>query len=149
MSSIGFRCYPKGFAYVVLSGTKNEPAIVDFGKYPFPIGFSESEKLSWMKKKVEEILNKHTFETAALKRPELMTRSNKSFYERAIIEGVVIETVYSTYQIDCEGLLKCQLKSRIKPFKSTEEALAERGLEGLGNTEIREAAIAALAVLGD
>jgi len=90
MSVIGVRCSPRDFAYCILEGTKNEPRLIHYAEIQFPQSYSWPYNLRWLMQEVEDILNKYSVDSIAIKSSEGIASRGKSFVERIEYETVFL-----------------------------------------------------------
>jgi hypothetical protein len=149
MAVIGFRCWPDGFAYVVLDGTQAAPTVVAKARLKFPTDTPWSHSLAWARRQLEEILRQFPSSAAAVKTQEPAAQ-HKSL-PRAEVEGVIKEAVFSFSAVECTTRMKIQLRAAIRDFKEParyiERALEPRGLAELQHANFEEAGLAALSML--
>lgn len=107
MNVLGIRCSNKDFAYVVMSGTRDAPTLVESNFLKYPKSFSRARKLLWLSQEIEQVLQKHMVDTIVMKRFEGPTRGTP-FEERAECEGCVYLTA-----------AKCGVKGVLKKMNST------------------------------
>ena len=150
MRAIGFRSFPDGFSYVVLDGAQDGPDIVAYQRLKFPKNHGWSASLSWLRKQVIELLNKHKPTAASIKCIEPMAK--KKSVERFHVDGVIQEVTFSELGIECTPRIKSQLKRDIRDFTEPARYL-DHVLEGtthlaeLNAPNFQEAALAAIAEL--
>jgi len=149
MLALGFRCYPNGFAYVVLTGNQSTPEIVAKDKFDLPQDECWCAKLCWLRRQIVELLELHNPDAVGIKRAESNVRKINT--QRCEIEGVIKETIYSHSNVASEFYLKSQLRRDISGFTRSmrylTSLLSERGLADLNRGYYQDAALVALAVL--
>jgi hypothetical protein len=131
--------------YVLLDGDIDEPQVVDHDRVGFPSS-SRGTQLSWLRKEVQEILERAKPTQVAFKSPEGNARTKD--LSRAEVEGVLQEVATA---LDREPLRRVwsQIKADLKFQGSASELptlLDTPGLERLPKNRV-EAALAALAAL--
>jgi len=119
MSILGIRCSNKDCTYVVMSGTKNKPAVDHSGASKFPINYTKPESLLWFVQEIEQLISKHKVEKIVLKAFEGRTRG-KTYEERVAYETAVYIAA-----------AKNGLNSVFKKIKST--MAKDLGLKGRGH----------------
>jgi hypothetical protein len=147
---IGFRSFPEGFSYVILDGSQSDPVIIDKGRFALPVGGSWAEKLAWVRRQVEEILNPRAILRACVKTIEPNARTKSA--PRLQIEAIIIESIFTYKGLVCDRRVKAQIKRSIPGFEAPARYL-DRVVGSHGNLAevncpaFQEATIAALSVL--
>lgn len=147
---IGFRSFPDGFAYVILSGTQATPSIVAKDRVTLPNNHTWAASLSWVRKQLCEIVQTNSPTGACIKTIEPMAK--RKSVERLQIEAVIIEYLHSTKGLNCCRRIKSQLKRDIKGFTDAARYLervlsTSEPLQELNTLQFQEATLAAVSKL--
>ncbi len=148
MPVAGIRCFPDGFALIILDGSQREPTIVFHQRFLFPKNLSPGASLSWLRKQALTVLQEHRISAACIKAAEPFAKRKSP--PRCEVEGVMKEAVFSALSIDCEPRIKSQLKRDLAfagPARDLPKLLESKHLNTLNNDTFREAALAAVAEL--
>ena len=116
MNILGIRCSNKDFSYVVMSGSKKAPAIVESSSLLYPKNFTRPRSLLWFTQEIEQLIKKHNVQSVVIKRFEGRSRGG-SFEDRIEYEAMV----YLACAI-------CGLTTACKKVKST--IAKDLGLKG-------------------
>lgn len=147
---VGVKCWSDRYAYVVLSGTSENPNLVKADHVPLPVNESRGAQLATFRSDVLALLTKLGATKAVFKIAENISNSDT---DRAEVEGVFQEACFShDPSVEAEGLLKLQIKKRLDfdgKAKDVFTMFQERKnlFVGLGKTKYEEAAVTALAGL--
>lgn len=147
MPALGFRCQADAITYVVLSGTRDVPAVVDHGVTRMPRG-DRGVQLVWLRQEIHEMLDRFAPDTVSFKAAENIARHRDP--ERAEAEGVLQEAVRAR-GLTAVKRIKSQIRSDLgfaRPARYIDEALHDAGLATLPRNR-HEAALVALAALPD
>lgn len=89
--SLGIRCSNDDFSYVILKGSKQEPAIVCSDSIKFPAGFARPNSLNWFLQEIITIVDCHSNEikSVTIKCPEGSVKRSKSNDHRIENEAIV------------------------------------------------------------
>ena len=147
---IGFRSFPDGFAYVVLRGSQAAPEVVANDRLCLPENHSWPACLSWVRKQLSELLQKHDANAACIKTIEPMARKKDA--RRLHIEAVMQEYLYTAHSINCSTRIKSQLRRDIidfsDPARYVQKVLTEcHVLADLNSSQYQEATLAAVSEL--
>lgn len=152
MATLGLRCWPDRFAYVVAEGTRKRPELVTSDILRLPQNMTRPCALNWLHKELNSIASKYSIRGCRYKAVEPMAQKTMSLLERAQVEGVVQGGVYEAGCRDIEGLRKTQIKRLLSfagPAKHVTEALTDSPFSRLSGTDCQEAALAAWCALGE
>jgi hypothetical protein len=114
MRALGFRCFPDGFAYAVIEGTRKEPIFVAQDHLDVPVNAPRGSALCWVRKQVTELLTRYGPDAVSLKRAETSAKSKS--LERSELEGVIKECVFASTKRECSARLKSQLAKMFPGF---------------------------------
>jgi hypothetical protein len=114
MCTIGFRAEADGVCWAVVTGDRDHPALVAHGRITAPQFAGEAEGLSFVRNRVEDVLETHKPDGAYIRAPETFGRRNQhltSLDKRLRIEGVVMEVANSLSIRTSSGPLRSVGKS--------------------------------------
>ena len=78
MSVLGLRCSNKDYTYVILTGSRNSPKVIQKGTVPYPQGYSTSQSLKWFHQEIENYVTQHDIKRIVIKADEGIWRGKKS-----------------------------------------------------------------------
>lgn len=90
MSFFGIRCSSNDFSYVILSGSKKTPNIIQKGICSFPSGYSRPQSLKWFSHEIEDLIRKNPgIKVICVKGAEPLARKAGAFVCRVENEAIV------------------------------------------------------------
>jgi len=156
MRAVGIRAEKDKIHWAVVEGTPDAPVLVADGKFSAPKSFTEHEQLAHYRQRIQTLISDNRVDCVAVRYAETFLAHKPkpnilaSMYARARIEGVCVEAA-----------AQLQLKVLTGPLATISAGLgsrrAKRYLESgevrgidltTKNTNIQEAILAAIAVLG-
>lgn len=127
MRVIGFRCYPKGFVFVVVSGTQEKWSVVAYDACAVPKDFTPGMGLWWVRKQIKELIGKYQLEIAGMKITETLPQFRiTKVTARSEVEGVIKEAFYSQLKTECATKRVKDLKSGIADLTDMDVYLERR-----------------------
>jgi hypothetical protein len=89
MSTLGIRCSPNDYTYAVLSGSIENPDLIEVKTIKFPANYSQPEKLKWFHDELQNLNRKFRIEGWAIKGAEPIARKGGSYADRVELEAMV------------------------------------------------------------
>ncbi len=94
MKAIGFRAFPQGFHWAVVSGSRAEPILEDAQTVEAPPAFGDCEALKFLEDECRRILDDNVPTSAALREAEFFGKQGKQSVvtagrKRCRVEGVI------------------------------------------------------------
>jgi hypothetical protein len=115
MRVLGIKCAKQELSWIVVDGTARiDATVVAFDRVKAPAG-ERGEQLTWARKEIFELLNKHTPEAAALG----MSEGANSLAERSQMDGIVLGTMHEK-SVTVERLFSSSIRSRFTVRKLDE-----------------------------
>jgi len=135
------------FTFVVLTGSQDEPEIIEYNHIKIPQQNSRAEQLYWFKKEVHGILDKHSVVSGCFKATEPISKTKD--LHRAEVEGVLqIAGISHPQKTIIESRIKSQLNKNTNARKAKYlDELLEGDLNKLKGANYNEACLAALSGL--
>lgn len=145
VTSIGFRCWPDRFSYVVLQGAADDPTVVAQAQTRFPNDLTGPRLFAWLREEAQNALEKHRPEVGFIKIAERGRGS--AVVGRLQAEAIIQEAAFSGSGLELHSRIKIQIKRDIsfaRPARYVDARVAEHDLAALNNDRFREACLAAL-----
>jgi len=89
MKILGVRCSTADFSYAVLSGSGENPDVLEVNTVSMPANYSQPEKLKWQFDELQTLNRKHEISGWAIKGAEPMATKGKSYADRVELEAMV------------------------------------------------------------
>ena len=89
MNVLGIRCSNTDYAYVILTGNRAAPEIVEKSLIALPKGYSRSESLKWFYQEIDGILGRVAINTITIKGAEALAARDQSFVSRVENEAMI------------------------------------------------------------
>jgi hypothetical protein len=90
MRIIGLRCSNNDFAYALIEGAKQSPAVTDVGATRFPKGYEEPAIFHWFHQEMVGLLKKYNPDGLAVKAAEPMVKRSAVLETRIRAEGIAL-----------------------------------------------------------
>ena len=84
MRTLGLRCGPSDYAFVIIEGTQEQPQIIHKGEITCPQGYKPLAKLGWFYQEIEDLCKKYEISKIAIKATEPMGRSGSKVVEQRL-----------------------------------------------------------------
>lgn len=94
-ATLGLRFSSKDYTYMILSGSKVLPVVVEHDTIKFPSGYSKPHRLRWVYQEIEEICEKHKPKSIGIKGDEGVATRGAAFVEKTEMEAVVFLVSYN------------------------------------------------------
>lgn len=157
MRTFGFRAEKDKVFYAIVEGSQDEPVLLEHDKFSAPTSYSLPQQLSWYRNRVQTLIQRHSPSSVCVRQAETRiprkpsVKALESMFTRAKIEGVLLEAVDNTNTDIHSGKMQ-NLASKLgsRSAKKYLENNNIRGvdLEKIKNNSMKEAILAAIAVLG-
>lgn len=84
MPTLGLRCGPADYSYVILKGTQQKPELVARNEVACPAGYKRPATLNWFYQEMEDLVRKHGIRQLVIKTTEPMARKGAKTTEYRI-----------------------------------------------------------------
>ena len=151
MSAIGVRSSTNEIHYAIIKGSVVEPELIQYNKLSFPKAYTPPQALSWIREQFGNIKHQFNIQSLFVRTIEPIARvSNKAIFERALIEGVLIEAA-NTFGIKVNYGPLATMSSLLETKAARHYMTADefRGIDNWKkiNEKYKEACISALCAL--
>lgn len=90
MKVLAVRCSNTDFAYAVVEGTMDMPALLLCDETSYPNGYKEHSLFHWFHQEITELLDTHSPDGLAVKAAETMVKRSGALDLRIRIEGIAL-----------------------------------------------------------
>ena len=154
MPAIGFRIEPSAFSWAVVEQREGQLVLLAKEKTPLPKALNEAEALTWLRHRINLLIDQQKPTAAAIRYPEPNAQKNgnaASTHSRLRAEGVVLEALQSAgVRVHTGPLVTISARLGTKSAKAYLDGQEFRGVKfNTCDKNLREAIIVAVSALED